>query len=99
MTADYRASLGWTDEGVRPYVVSDRCYLVKIFDVRARRAVNALHVWILGFDDVVLIGRMSAAAVAHSEVAGRHAQRVAGENISGPRSRAARQDYGIDPLA
>src|SRR5215472_964875 len=43
---------------------------VKVFDVRKRGAVHALHLGIAGLDDVILIGRMRAVAMAESEVSG-----------------------------
>src|SRR2546427_7856471 len=42
---------------------------------------------------------MCAAAVSHAEMTGGEMQWIAGENVSRPRSRATRQNDGIDPLA
>ncbi len=36
----------------------------EVLDVRAGGAVEALHLWIGGFDDVVFVGGVGAAAVA-----------------------------------
>ena len=41
---------------------------------------------------------MGSAAVSHAEVACGQMQGITGENVSRPRSRAARQDDGVNPL-
>src|SRR5579864_4390387 len=72
---------------------------VEVLDVGTRCTVEALHLWIRGFDYVVFVGSVGAAAVAETEMAGGEAQRVAGENVAGPGAGVARQKHGIDAVA
>src|SRR5207248_7798296 len=55
---------------------------VQIFDERHRRAIEALYFRVGRFDDIVLVRRMSAAAVSEPEMSGRQLERFTGENIS-----------------
>src|SRR5215472_22671 len=71
---------------------------VKIFDVRKRGAVHALHLGIAGLDDVILIGRMRAVAMAESEVSGGQAKRLAGDDVTRPGACQARKDHGVDAV-
>ena len=77
----------------------NRPYSVKKLPLRADCAIDSLHFRVRRFDYVILIGGVGAVAVAHTEMAGGQVQRVAGKDVSGPRSGAARQDDGIDSLA
>src|ERR1051325_6074108 len=43
--------------------------IVEVLDVGERCAVHALHFRVAGFDDVILVGRMRAAAMTQAEVA------------------------------
>ena len=45
--------------------------LVKILDKGHHRAIEAMYARVCRFDDVIFIGRVSAAAVAETEVTGR----------------------------
>src|SRR6266702_6406766 len=63
---------------------------VKICGVRKRGAVHALHPGIAGLDDVILVGRMRAVALAESEMPGGQAKRLAGENVTRPGARQSR---------
>src|SRR5437870_4498478 len=74
-------------------------HLVQIFDVRAHGAVDALDFRRRRLDDVVLVGRVRAAAVAPSEVARGEPQRITGEHIARPGAGIARQDDRVDPGA
>ncbi len=71
---------------------------VKIFGVRKRGAVHALHSGIAGLDDVILVGRMRAVAMAESEMPGGQAKRLAGENVTRPGARQSRRITGSMPL-
>src|SRR5215472_18353572 len=71
---------------------------VEILDVRERGAVHALHFGIAGFDDVILIRRVRAIAVAETEMSGRQAKRSAGKNVSGPGAREARKNHRVDAI-
>src|SRR2546423_644445 len=70
--------------------------LVQILDIRARSALNALHLRIARLDHVILVGRVGAAAMSQAEVSGGQAQRVAGEDVSRPGAAEARQNDGIN---
>src|SRR5205823_10559925 len=71
---------------------------VKIFNVRERGAVHALHFRIAGLDDVILIGRVRAVAMAEPKMASGQAQRLARENVTGPGTGQARQKHGVDAI-
>ena len=47
------------------------CQLVEIFDKRHRRPVEVLDFRVRGFDDVIFVRRMRAAAVTESEMSRR----------------------------
>src|SRR5882762_5513262 len=66
--------------------------------VGARCAVQALDLRVGGFDYVVFVGSVGAAAVAEAKVAGGEAEWVAGEDVAGPRAGVARQEHGIDAV-
>src|SRR5215469_17279834 len=72
--------------------------LVKIFDMRKRGAVHAQHLGIAGLDDVILIRRMRAVAMAESEVSGGQTKRLAGEDVTRPGACQARQDHRVDAV-
>ena len=59
------------------------CQLVQIFDKRHRRAIEVLDFRVCGFDDVIFVWRMRAAAVAESEMSGRQLKRFACEDVTG----------------
>src|ERR1700730_1825344 len=59
--------------------------------VGARGAIQALDLGVGGFDYVVFVGGVGAAAVAKTEVAGGKTQRFAGEDVAGPGAGVARQ--------
>src|SRR2546430_7215975 len=67
--------------------------------MRADCAIDSLHVRIRGFDYVIFIGGVRAISVAHAEMTGGEVQRIAGKDVSRPRSGAARQNDGINSLA
>src|SRR5215472_6927473 len=71
---------------------------VEIFDMGKRGAVHAQHLGIAGLDDVILIGRMRAIAMAESEVSGGQAKRLAGENVTRPGACQARKDHRVDAV-
>src|SRR5207253_6036098 len=71
--------------------------LVEIFDERHHRAVETLYFRVRGFDDVIFIRRMRAAAMTESEMAGRKLDRFARENVAGIRTGVARPEQGINP--
>ena len=70
--------------------------LVQIFDERHRRAVEALDFRVRGFDDVIFVRRMRAAAVAESEMSCRQLQRFTGEDVTGIRTGVARPEQRVD---
>ena len=72
------------------------CQLVEIFDERHHRAVEALDFRVRGFDDVIFVRRMRAAAVAESEMSGRQLERFAGEDVTGIRTGVARPEQRVD---
>src|SRR5262249_37641732 len=55
---------------------------VEIFDKRHHCAVESLYLRVGRLDDVILVGRVRAAAVTEAEMSGRQFERLAGENIS-----------------
>src|SRR6267378_4610579 len=71
--------LGGGDEFVEELYVGARC------------AVQALHLWVGGFDYVVFVGGVGAASVAQAEVAGGEVERFAGEDVARPGAGVARQ--------
>src|ERR1700687_4688180 len=70
---------------------------IQKLDVRANGAVHALDLGIFRFDDVVLIGGVRAASVAEAKGARRQVERLAGEYVTGPRSRASRENDRVNP--
>src|SRR5229473_2637796 len=64
--------------------------LVEELHMGKRRAVHPLNFRIFRFDDVVLVRCVRAAPMAQAEVARGQAQRIAGEDITGPRPGVAR---------
>ncbi len=66
--------------------------LVEIFHERHHRAVESLYFRVCRFDNVILVRRMRAAAVAEPEMSGGKFQRFTGENISWIRTRIARPE-------
>src|SRR6266404_7363507 len=68
---------------------------VQELDERKNSTVDALNFGILGFDDVILVRRVRAAAVAEPEGAGGKVKRLAGKNVAGPGAGAARKNDGI----
>src|SRR5713101_6458561 len=73
------------------------CYGVQKFDKGEDCAIHALDFRIFRFDDVVFVRSVRAASVAEAEWAGCQMQRLAGEDVTGPRSSAARQNNRVDP--
>src|SRR2546427_10605235 len=73
--------------------------LEQVFGEGEDCAVEALDFRVRGFDHVVFVRRMCAAAVAETEMAGGQAQRFASENISGPGTGIPRPHDGIDAMA
>src|SRR2546428_427546 len=71
---------------------------VKEPHVRAGRAIHPLDLRILRVDHVILVGSVSAAAVAEAEVARRQSQGRAGEDVTRPRACEAWQDHGVDSV-
>src|SRR5213596_2571271 len=71
---------------------------VEVFDVRERGAVHALHFGVFRFNDVILIGRMRAIAVAEAKMTGRQAEWIAGEDIAGPGTGEARKNHWVDAI-
>src|SRR5262249_3619604 len=59
---------------------ADRRELSQVLDERPDRAVEALNLRVRGLDDVVLVGRVRARAVAEAEVSGRELQGLARED-------------------
>src|SRR3954471_2215126 len=70
--------------------------LVQILHERHYRAVVALQLGVRRLDDVVLIGRVCAAAVAEAEVTGGEAERRVGEYVAWIRAGRARPEQRID---
>src|SRR5262249_57019656 len=60
------------------------------------RDIEALDLRVGGFDDVIFVGRMCAAAVAESEMARGQLERFAGEDISRIRAGIARPEQRVD---
>ena len=58
----------------------------KILNERGHGAVEPLHFWIGGLDQVILVRRVRARAVTQAEVSRRQAQRRIGEHVSRPRA-------------
>src|SRR5205814_2845530 len=77
-------------------ILFDSSQFIQIFDVGAHCAINSLHIRIHGFDHVILIRSMRAAAVAHTEVPGSKMQWIPGKDVSRPRSRAAWKNDGVN---
>ena len=65
---------------------------VKVLNERHHCAIEVLDFWIRRFDDVILIRRMSAAAVPETEMAGRQLERFTGEYIPRIRTGVARRE-------
>src|ERR1041384_7336666 len=75
----------------------DRRQLKQIFHEREHGAVHSLDFRTCGLDHVVFVRRVGAAAMAEAEMAGGFAERITGEDVTGPRACAARPDQGINP--
>src|SRR5262249_51558859 len=71
-------------------------HLVEILDERLHRAVDSLDLRVRRLDDVVLVGRVGAAAVAEAEVARGHLAGLAGEAVAGVRAGVARPQHRVD---
>src|SRR5437867_6741573 len=56
----------------------------EVFHERKHRTIHPLDFWIRGFDYIVFVRRMRAAAMAKPEMAGRQAQRFASEHVPRP---------------
>src|SRR5206468_12973211 len=69
---------------------------VEQFGKGAHGAIHAVDLGVFRFDDLVLVGSVRPASMAESKRARRQMQRVAGENVPGPRPRAARKNDRID---
>src|SRR5437879_1774786 len=72
-------------------------YGVQEFDERKDSAIHAVDLGVFRLDDVVLVRSMRAASVAEAKGTGGEVQRLAGENVTGPGARAARQNDRVDP--
>src|SRR5258708_1761913 len=70
---------------------------VQKLDVRANGAVHTLDLGIFRFDNVVLVGSVRAASMAEAKRARRQVERLTGEYVTGPRTRAARENDRINP--
>src|SRR6266498_5774026 len=85
---------------VNPFARFSRSWLlrqlVEIFDKRHRRAVEALDFRVCGFDDVILVWGVRAAAVSESEMSGRQLKGFAGEDVTGIRTSVARPEQRVD---
>src|SRR3974390_3742349 len=68
---------------------------VQILDERADCAVQPRNLGIGGVDDVVLVGRVCAGAVAEAEVPGGKAERRVGEDVSRPGAGGVRPQQGV----
>src|SRR5450631_2208865 len=68
---------------------------VQKFHVGTHGSIHALHFRVRGLDQVVLIGRVGTVAVPQPESAGGQVQRIAGENVTRPRSWTARKNNRI----
>jgi hypothetical protein len=55
------------------------CQLVLIFHEGHRRAIEVLDFRVRGFDDVIFVRRVRAAAVTETKMSGRQVKRLAGE--------------------
>src|SRR5258708_39980823 len=75
----------------------DRRQFEQIFHEREHGAVKSLDFRTCGLDHVVFVRRMGTAAMAKAEMAGGLADRITGEDITGPRACAARPEQGINP--
>ena len=69
---------------------------VQILNKRHRRPVEVLDFRVRGFDDVIFVRRMRAAAVAESEMSGRQLKGFAGEDVTGIRTGIARPEQRVD---
>src|SRR5438874_2834905 len=70
--------------------------LVEVIDERAHGRIEAGNLRIAALDQVVLVRRVRAAAVAEAEVARGQLQGRAGEDVPGPRPGVARPEQRID---
>ena len=69
---------------------------VEIFDERHYRAVEAPDFRIGGFDNIIFVRRVRAAAVAKSEVPRGELERFACEHVTGLRTGVARPEQCVD---
>src|SRR5205823_629200 len=72
---------------------------IEIVDERPDSAIKACEMGIGGFDDVVFVRRVGAAAMAESEVAPGKPERLAGEDISRIGSGISRPKDRVEPAA
>src|SRR6266487_569202 len=73
-----------------------RRQLKQIFRKRKRGAVEAFDLRIGRLDDVILVRRMRATAMAESEMSCRQSQRFANEHKARPRAGTARPKHRLD---
>src|SRR5262249_23737455 len=67
-------------------------HLVEVLDVRSHAAIDTLHLRIGRLNDVILVRRMSAAAMAQPEVPGRQAEWRIREHVARPGSGVPRHE-------